>query len=201
MADGLNTKNYKRGTYHMVGRDEYEPQRTNNFELQITGLAGLKQFDDDESGISDSNVPSNISDQLTLSIDSFGAPNFNVSQIEVPYANNKVKYAGVPNYEGGSIQFNDFLGMNTERLLMAWFKEVYNPRNQKVGRASRYKKTAYLIEYDPSGEYSRVWQINGCWISSLDLGSFAQGTNDVRKINCTFQYDHCFPLDNDTKFG
>lgn len=194
MPDAI-TNQYKLGTYHMVGNDDFEPQRTNNFELQITGLETLKYFQNNQSGIGGA-VPSNIATQLTLSVSDFSAPNFNVSPIEIPYANNKVKYAGVPSYEGGSITFNDFLGMDTERLLMAWFKEVYNPASQAVGRATSYKKTAFLVEYDPSGQFSRVWELVGCWISSLDLGTFAQGTNDVRKISCTFQYDHCKPRDH-----
>lgn len=194
MADyGLN---YNLGTYHMVGKDSFEPQRTNNFELQITGLTDYYEFDSNDKGVGKNKLASTTSNYLTLSVSDFSAPNFEVSAIEVPYANNKVKYAGVPNFGGGSITFNDFLGIDTEKILVSWFKEVYNVRSQKIGRASKYKRVAYLIEYDPSGESARVWQLNGCWISSIDLGSFAQGTNDVRKISCTFQYDNCYPVDS-----
>ena len=194
MADyGLN---YNLGTYHMVGKDSFEPQRTNNFELQITGLTDYYEFDSNDKGVGKNKLASTTSNYLTLSVSDFSAPNFEVSAIEVPYANNKVKYAGVPNFGGGSITFNDFLGIDTEKILVSWFKEVYNVRSQKIGRASKYKRVAYLIEYDPAGESARVWQLNGCWISSIDLGSFAQGTNDVRKISCTFQYDNCYPVDS-----
>lgn len=187
--------NYTLGTYHMVGKDSFEPQRTNNFELQITGLNEYFEFDSNDKGIGKNKLASNVSNNLTLSVSDFSAPNFEVSALEVPYANNKVKYAGVPNFGGGSITFNDFLGIDTEKILVSWYKEVYNVRSQRIGRASKYKRTAYLIEYDPSGESARVWQLNGCWISSIDLGSFSQGSNDVRKISCTFQYDNCYPTD------
>ena len=40
------TLDYKLGTYHMVGKDAFEPQRTNNFELQIVGLHNFNWFDD-----------------------------------------------------------------------------------------------------------------------------------------------------------
>ena len=188
--------NYQLGTYHMVGKDSFEPQRTNNFELQITGLNDYYEFDSNETGVGQNKLPSNVGQFLTLSINSFTAPNFDVSTLEVAYANNKVKYAGVPNFGSGSIDFNDFLGIDTERVLTSWFKEVYNPKSQKVGRASKYKRVAYLLEYDPAGESVRVWQLNGCWISSLNLGSFAQDNNSVRKISCTFQYDNCYPVDS-----
>lgn len=187
---------YKLGTYHMVGKDAFEPQRTNNFELQIIGLNRYYWFDDTATGKGQENLPENVGQDLTLSINNFTAPNFDITPLEVAYANNKLKFAGVPNFGSGSIDFNDFLGIDTERILMSWFKEAYNVKSQAVGRASNYKRTAFLIEYDPSGESARVWQLNGCWLSSINLGSFAQDSNQVRKISCTFQYDNCYPIDS-----
>lgn len=203
MADYRN-KPLQLGTYHMVSTTSsmYEPQRTNNFELQIVGLGGLKMFTDKNSSGIGKSVPNNISDQLTLSIANFTAPTIEMSNITIPYSNNEVHFAGKPTFSGANrVTFNDYIGLNVERLLMAWFKEVYNVKTQAVGRAKNYKKTAYVIEYDPSGTYSRSWQLNGLWISSIELGEYSQDDNSVRKINCAFVYDNCLPLDNDEVYN
>ena len=35
----------KLGAYHMIGQDEWEPQRTNNFEIQFPNLGQLFTID------------------------------------------------------------------------------------------------------------------------------------------------------------
>lgn len=191
------TKNKYLGAYHMSGLDMYEPQRTNNFELCVFGMMKVPQYANTSTGVMENGqtLPQNAGSLLKLSVRDFDAPNLEAGVIEVPYGNNKAKYAGVPNFTGGSVTFNDFLGIDTERILMSWYNQVYNIKTQAVGRASVYKKNANLLEYDPSGVFCRAWAIKGCWISSLNLGSFSNENNNVRQISCNFQYDYCCPLD------
>lgn len=205
-------KNQYLGTYHMSGIDSFEPQRTNNFELAIFGLGsakagvGVPQYANTSSGFrTDTNgnpilLPSNAGGLLKLSVKDFDAPNLEMSVLEVPYGNNKVKYAGIPNFSGGSVNFNDFIGIDTERILMSWYQQGYNVKTQAVGRASVYKKAANLLEYDPSGVFCRAWGLVGCWISSINLGSFSNENNSTRQISCNFQYDYCYPLDYPTSY-
>lgn len=178
------------GTYHMVQNAGFEPQRNNNFEVQIVGLDNLKSVDKGTS------MPSNAGELITLSVATYSAPQINISPITVSYGNNKIKFAGTPEFPDSSIVLNDYIGINVERLLSAWQKQVYDPKTQKIGRAVDYKRTAYLIEYDPSGTTARQWQLNGCWLSALQLGEFNQEGNSVRQVTCTLTYDHAIPLDD-----
>lgn len=174
------------GTNHMVGNSLYEPQRTNNFEVQIVGLSSL-------TGIDGTRMPSNAGDVITLSTASYAAPQINISTINVRYGNNAVKYAGVPEFPDSTIVLNDYIGLEVEKILAAWFALAYNPLTEKIGYASEYKKTGYLIEYDPKGATARQWQINGCWISTLNLGDFNQEGGSVRQLNATLVYDNIIP--------
>ena len=108
------------GTYHMVNNSDFEPQRTNNFEIQISGLQGLTM-------VGGTTVPTNISELITLSVDSYTAPSIQVNPIQINYANNLVNFAGKPSFSGGDITVNDYIGLDVERLLLAWFYKVYNP--------------------------------------------------------------------------
>lgn len=175
-----NVKPYQMGTYHMANDNAFEPQRSNNFEVQITGLG--------EDGKT-----------ITLSVDSFDAPNITQNPIEVPYGNNKIKFAGTPSFADSSITTTDFIGKDVEKVLSNWQKLSYDYSTQKIGWAKDYKKTAYLIKYDPSGGTPRSWVLVGCWLSALNLGSFAQGNSEVRKINCTLTYDYAIPDEYATK--
>lgn len=173
MPDSARTKPLQLGTYHMANNNSFEPQRTNNFEVQITGLEGA--------------------DTITLSVASYSAPSISQNPIEVHYGNNIIKFAGKPSFQDSSITINDYIGLEVEKLISNWQKLSYNYDTQAVGWASDYKKVGYLIEYDPSGGSPRQWMLVGCWISNLQLGEFSQDGNAVRQISCTLTYDYAIP--------
>lgn len=183
----------KPGAYHMINDAKFEPQRNNNFEVQICGLDGLTSMD---RGIPIGDA-SRASELITLSVATYAAPQINITPIVVPYGNNKVKFAGTPEFPESSIVLNDYIGANIERILSAWYKKVYNPKDETIGLAVDYKKTGFLIEYSPDYTISRQWQLYGCWLSSLQLGEFNQEGGSVRQISCTLQYDYAMPLDDD----
>lgn len=190
MAENRRSSPLQLGTYHMVSNTGFEPQRNNNFEVQITGLNSLKSVDKGKS------LASNAGELITLSVATYSAPQINISPITVSYGNNKVKFAGTPEFPDSSIVLNDYIGINVERILSAWQRLVYDPKTQAIGNAADYKKMAYLLEYDPSGKQCRQWELHGCWISQLQLGDFNQEGNSVRQVTCTLTYDWAVPLDN-----
>ena len=60
---GVNEYNLNKvGAYHMIGNDDYEPQRNNNFEIHIYGLNNLRTVDGKMK------VPQDVAEEsLTLS--------------------------------------------------------------------------------------------------------------------------------------
>lgn len=169
-----NTHPYHMGTYHMANDSNFEPQRNNNFEVQITGLG------------TDGKA-------ITLAVATYAAPSITQTVIEVPYGNNRIKFAGTPAFSDSSIVLNDFIGQEVEKKLSNWQKKSYNYSDQTVGLAKDYKKTCYLIEYDPSGNTPRAWKLIGCWLSGLNLGDFSQEGNSVRQVTATLTYDYAIP--------
>lgn len=196
--DGQQEYNLKHlGAYHMIGEDgihadDYEPQRVNNFEVHLYGFQDLLRTVD--AGIK---IPANIAeDCLTLSAVSVGALNTNVGVIPVPYGNTKVKFAGVPEVSDVEIVYNDYIGKSTERVIAAWHALVFNPKTEKIGRASVYKRNGLLIETAPDGERARVWQLYGCWPSNVSYGGYDYNSGgSVRQINLTLTIDRMIPLD------
>lgn len=205
----------QKGTGHMVYSSSWEPQRTNNFELIIEGLDTLVTADNNSGDIpkgynktssetedvSNSNdtstngilYPPNAAERIMLSVDSFTAPSIEIAQITTQYGNNSIKWAGKPEFPNSSIVVNDYIGIQVERILAAWFRCAYDFESEKIGLARHYKKTGYLAEYDPKGGTARVWRLDGLWLASFNLGEWSQDGNAQRKLNATLVYDRVVP--------
>lgn len=193
MADYTGTHNRdvsRIGAYHMIGNDDYEPQRNNNFEVHIYGLSGLVTVD---RGIKI--LQSTAEESLTLSAVSVGQISTNVGIIPIAYGNTKVKFAGLPEISDSDIVYNDYIGKSTERIIAAWHALVFNPKTEKIGRASVYKKPGVLIETAPDGTRARMWQLKGCWPSNVQYGAYDYNGGQVRQITMTLTYDIAIPLD------
>lgn len=188
---GVNEYNLNKvGAYHMIGNDDYEPQRNNNFEIHIYGLNNLRTVDGKMK------VPQDVAEEsLTLSAVSVGQINTNVGIITVPYGNTKVKYAGLPEISDSDIVYNDFIGKSTERIIAAWHALVFDPKTEKIGRATEYKKRALLVETAPDGTRARVWELKGCWPSNVQYGQYDYNGGATRQITMTLTYDIAIPLD------
>ena len=174
----------------MIGDDDYEPQRNNNFEVHIYGLNDLVTID---KGIK---IDQSVAEEsLTLSAVSVGQINTNVGILTVPYGNTKVKYAGLPEISDSDIVYNDFIGKSTERIIAAWHALVFNPKTEAIGRASVYKQPGILIETAPDGTRARAWQLKGCWPSNVQYGQYDYNGGATRQITMTLTYDIAIPLD------
>ena len=205
-GDQVRSYLYK-GTGHMVNVADWEPQRTNNFEVVIEGLDTLVtagavtatsldngQFSADPTADSNGVLnPANAAERIMLSVDSFSAPTIEIAQITTHYGNNSVKWAGKPDFPNSSLVINDYIGIQVEQILAAWFRCAYDFKTETIGLASNYKKTAYLIEYAPNGAYARAWRLDGCWLASFQLGDWNQAGNDQRKLTATLVYDRVIP--------
>lgn len=193
--NGMTTeyKVRKIGAYHMIGDDDYEPQRNNNFEVRI-------YFNENDKLLTVGNeteIPIDLAqDCLTLSAVSVGQISTDVGIIEVPYGNTKVKFAGLPSISNSDIVYTDYIGKATERVIAAWHAQVFNPKTQKIGFASKYKKSALLIETAPDGSRARAWNLKGCWPSNVQYGAYDYNGGSTRQITMTLTYDIAIPLDS-----
>ena len=179
------------GAYHMIDDDDYEPQRSNNFEVHIYGMDALRSVQGNWTY-----EANDIQDCLTLSAVSFAGISTTVSPITIPYGNTKMKFAGLPEIGDSDIVYTDYIGKNTERIIAAWHAQVFNPNTEKIGRASTYKKSGVLIETAPDGRSARMWLLKGCWPSSVRYGDYSYDSNgQVRQITMTLTYDIAIPLD------
>lgn len=181
------------GTYHLADNPSlFEIQRNNNFEFIVTDLDGIQRAG--STGAESNALIGNAQEMLRLSVTKAFIPHFTQEVVNIKRGNSTMKYAGVPTFEGGSVEFNDFVGADTKAILMAWQNLSYNVDTEKVGSVSnpntQYKKNCYLVEYTPDYRKVRTWVLYGCWISQLSEGEYNADDGQKHSISATIQYDY-----------
>jgi len=162
-----------------------EPQRSNNALLFISGLPG--QTD-----------PA----YMATAIDSFSAPKWTNSPIELAFLNEKRKVAGRPLVEDMTVTYKDFVDKNIAAVLMAWRLQVYNPFTGVMGYAGWYKKNALVYLYPPDFNTARVrkFALEGVWPQDFDMGEFTMEGEETVKITFPLSVDKVKPLPVDRNF-
>lgn len=178
-------------SYHMAANpDLFEPQKSNAFKFIVMGLDPLT---DPVSG----KIIPNAGDILKQSVFSFDPPSFTQQPIEVRMGNTVMKTAGTPNFSDGTLSLHDYVGLGTYEVLYAWQAKSFNIKTGRVGLASEYKHTAYLLEYNTDfSKVTAVWKLYGVFITSLKKDGFnnAENASEV-KIQCSLSYDWAEPED------
>lgn len=186
------------GTYHIAQHPElYTPARSNNFvfmpifntgqtELIKSGWTVDAASQDKDNGYIDAN---SLQETLMLSVSSATVPHYKQNVIELKRSNGKVKFAGAVEYPSGTLKFNDYIGADTKSCLIAWRNLAFNQSDETIGKASDYKIKGVLIEYSPSHEQIRYWDLFGCWISEISEGDFSSDDDGKREITVNIEYD------------
>lgn len=181
----------KMGSYHLSDNPAlYEVARSNNFEFVVTGLGSLLRAGantTDNNAYIDGAVAEDV---IRLSVERTSVPTFKQTPLTIRRGNSVMKFAGVPDFDDGSLVVRDFIGADTKSALMAWQNLSYNVKTQKVGLMKDYKKDCYLLEYAPDMSLVRQWVLKGCWIAGLSMDEFNQEEGGKRTISATIPYDY-----------
>jgi hypothetical protein len=187
---------------------DYESARSGFFSLLVTfdsspnGESGdkIKKLIRANQGASDANAIDYASAQeiLKLNVVKAPVPHFSVKVESYKRGNDTIKFAGTPDFEsGGNIVVDDFVGVGTKDILMAWQALTYDVHTRKGGRMKDYKKNATLIEYTQDFEEVRSWTLYGCWISKISESEFDKENDGRRQITATIEYDYAYLNSNE----
>jgi len=170
----------------------YEPQRKNNWILQILGLNTL--------------IPQSLpADEFYLSLKSFPFPPESNSVKHIRWWNESRAYAGsVEDFGTQQLTVRDYLDRNTAYAFQAWRRLVWDPNFGSIGFASTYKTDGILYLCPPnvhsvSGDgiqNSRKVFLQGMWPSKFDMGEFDMDNDgDQVEINIELTIDRAFAGD------
>jgi len=172
----------------------YEAARSPFFVFEITDLSNLLNTNY-QNGIDADDAADNMMDgakateAIRLNVTKCDVPHYSVGVLEYVRGNDKVKFAGVPSYNDGSITVDDVVGLDTKSILMAWLRLAYDPHTFKGGRMKDYKKTCTLLEYTQDYELIRSWTLYGCFVTGIQENSFDRESDEKRSMTVAISYD------------
>jgi hypothetical protein len=178
------------GTYHISSNiSNYEVARSNFFTFIVEDLGDLVRPDFNLVTPGEQDILPNGQEVIKLSVSKLSIPHFSIAPIEIRRGNSVVKYAGNPSFDAGTLECQDFVGIDTKSYLMAWQNLAYNVVTDKGGYAKDYKHNCTLVERDQTGKEIRHWEMIGCWISEISEDEFDVTADGDRKISCQIVYD------------
>jgi len=184
------------GTMHISAHQaSYGIVLSNNFEFIITGVNGLlKAGVSGDTSTDEDLTPANANDTVRLSVNKAFVPNFSQEEIVIQRGNAKIYAASVPTFEAGNLVVNDFIGLDTKSVLLAWQRLSYDITTETVGRMEDYKKDCTLIEYTPDYVPIRSWRLVGCWCKSITENEFSMEDSGKRMITANIRFDRAIPI-------
>jgi hypothetical protein len=170
----------------------FEPQRTNNWLVQISGGNNI--------GLA--------SPDFYLALKSFPFPVEQNPVKRIRWNNESRTYAGsLGDFADLSMQVHDYLDRDTAMILYQWRRKIWNPENLTIGLARNYKLAGMLylcppnaISLDDMQNKARTWYLQGIWPISIDMGTFdMDGDGENVMINCSLAIDRAYPADSNHK--
>ena len=184
-----SNENYLGTTYILNHKADFEPGRSSDFILKIKlkrdlyDMNGRYVCGKDEA-----------TEALALSLRDYAGPQLSVDPISIKTGNGTVHYAGSPNVGTSAITFNDYIGMLTEQILLAWYSMAHNITNDKIGFKEYYAQDGLLYKWAPNGTRQISWKLWGCWINEYNQGQYSRYQPDQRLFQTTIYYDKPTPF-------
>ncbi len=151
----------------------YEPQRVNNWTIQIDG-SGIPNWNDQV---------------IELSLGTFDPPSDTIEPLEIPYANENRKVAGRVTRDNVTLMVRDYVEQQVYEMLKSWQELVFDPTTNRIGWARDYKKSATLNQFDPEGGVIRQLVAEGVWPSKVSMNTLDQAGNDQVQITVDLVVD------------
>lgn len=188
-GETINNKDYLGTSYILNHKADFEPGRSSDFILKVKFTRDLY----DMQGQFVINA-SDATEALALSLREYTGPSMSVDPIQVRVGNGVVNYAGVPSVGNSPISFTDYIGMQTEYILLAWYAMAHNITNDKIGFKEYYAQDAILYKWAPNGTRQISWTIKGAWINEYNQGQYSRQNPELRQFSTTIYYDKALPF-------
>lgn len=188
-SEQQETDKYLGTSYILTHKADFEPGRTSDFILKIKFERDLYDMEGEFVCSADK-----ATEDLALSLKDYAGPQMSVEKLSIRTGNGTVNYAGTPTVGDSSISFNDYIGMQTEQILLAWYAMAHNIMNDKVGFKEYYSQDGILYKWAPNGTRTISWWLLGCWINEYNQGQYSRENTDKRAFSTNIIYDKPVPF-------
>lgn len=175
-------------SYILNHKADFEPGRTSDFILKIKFERDL--YDMEGKFVC---TAADATENLALSLRNYAGPQMTIDTLSIRTGNGQVNYAGTPSVANSAITFTDYIGLQTEQILLAWYSMAHNILNDKIGFKEYYAQDGILYKWAPNGTRQISWWLMGCWINEYNQGQFDRQNPDLRQFSTTILYDKPVP--------
>ena len=147
----------------------YEPKRQNRFIMRFDSSLGINEW----------------------FVESTSRPKLTIGATEIQFLNTSTWVAGRFNWGEISVKFRDPIGPSAAQALMEWVRLHAESVTGRMGYAAGYKKDIDLEMLDPTGVVVEKWILYGTFLTSVDFGALAYGTDSLADITCNLRPDRC----------
>ena len=142
----------------------------------------------------------NPTTELTKQVVDIKRPSVQFTPVTIDVYNSKVYLQGKPEWQETSINFRDDASGQVSKLIGEQIQKQFDFMEQSSAPSGiNYK---FRMEFDildgGNGQTAPTvleqWQLDGCFLSSVDYGDMAYNSNDPVQIACNIRFDNAVQL-------
>ena len=118
-------------------------------------------------------------------------PTMETAEVEVGYINATRYLAGKTKFGTLDITLHDPIAPSGAQQVMEWLRLVYESVSARGGYADFYKRDCQLKMLDPVGTVVELWDLKGCFPTSISFGDLDYTSDDMSEISLTMRFDNC----------
>ena len=139
---------------------------------------------------------SNPTTELTKQVVDIKRPNVNFNPITIDVYNSKVYLQGKPEWQETTINFRDDATGSVSKLVGEQIQKQFDFMEQASAPSGVNYKFQLLFEMLDGGNGAttinvlEAWELDGCFLSSVDYGDMAYNSSDPVQIACNIKFDN-----------
>ena len=134
--------------------------------------------------------------ELTKQIVDIKRPNVNFNPITIEVYNSKVFLQGKPEWQETTINFRDDATGAVSKLVGQQIQKQFDFHEQSSARSGIDYKFQLVYDILDGGNGNTTpsvlesWELDGCFLSSVDYGDMAYNSSDPVQIACNIKFDN-----------
>jgi hypothetical protein len=139
---------------------------------------------------------SNPTTELTKQVVDIKRPNVNFNPITIDVYNSKVYLQGKPEWQETTVNFRDDATGSVSKLVGEQIQKQFDFMEQASAPSGVNYKFQLLFEMLDGGNGAttinvlEAWELDGCFLSSVDYGDMAYNSSDPVQIACNIKFDN-----------
>jgi len=138
--------------------------------------------------------------ELTKQVQDIKRPNVNFNPITIDVYNSKVFLQGKPEWQSTTINFRDDASGQVSKLVGEQIQKQFDFMEQASAPSGIDYKFSMTFDVLDGGNGQTTptileqWDLEGCFLSSVDYGEMAYNSNDPVIITCEIKFDNATQL-------